>query len=323
MPKTSLLPLLADGEFHSGQALAAALGVSRTAVWKQLRRLSDAGLAVESVRGRGYRLRGGLDLLDKARVAGLLSERASALLGELQIVSTIDSTNDEVLRQLRAGAPPGLVIAAEQQTAGRGRRGHPWVSPFARNIYVSIAWEFPSFEALAGLSLAAGCAVAEALERSGLPGVALKWPNDLLCGREKLGGILVDIAGDLPGACRAVIGIGVNVHMPQELGRDIDQRWTDIARAAGMVPERSVLLAGLLSELLPMLEAFRDSGFRPWRERWLARDAFAGRPVSIGFGSRYLEGTARGVDETGALLLETAAGLQSLHGGELSLREAS
>ena len=170
MPTTTLLPLLADGEFHSGQDCADQLGISRTAVWKQLRRLADHGLELESVRGRGYRIPGGLELLDSDAVRKQLAPGAAPLLDELAIHPTIDSTNAEALRRVEAGAGRGLVCTAEQQLAGRGRRGRPWVSPFGRNLYVSLVWEFTGgAAAIEGLSLATGVAVARALADCGLP----------------------------------------------------------------------------------------------------------------------------------------------------------
>ena len=161
MPKTILLPLLADGEYRSGQELADALGVSRTAVWKQLKRLEELGIEVESVKGLGYRICGGLDLLDEALVREALAPEAAALLGELRLFETVDSTNAEILRSLEGGEPGlGLTCSAEQQTAGRGRRGREWISPFGRNIYLSFAWEFSQGAAvLEGLSLAVGVAL--------------------------------------------------------------------------------------------------------------------------------------------------------------------
>ena len=138
MAKTILLPLLANGEFRSGQDLADALGVSRTAVWKQLKKLDELGLQIESVKGRGYRIPGGIELLDAAKVHSALGEEAARLLARLDIHEVIDSTNAEAMRQVEQGAAAGLVCTCEQQTAGRGRRGRQWVSPFASNLYLSL-----------------------------------------------------------------------------------------------------------------------------------------------------------------------------------------
>jgi BirA family biotin operon repressor/biotin-[acetyl-CoA-carboxylase] ligase len=323
MSKSVLLPLLADGEFQSGQELAKALGVSRTAVWKQINRLAaESGIAIESVRGKGYRIPGGIDLLDADRVRTALSARASALLSRLDILDSVDSTNAEAMRQAERGASSGLVCTAEQQTAGRGRRGRHWVSPYASNLYVSLLWEFSQgAAALEGLSLAAGVAVARALRGAGVAGVQLKWPNDVLCGGAKLGGILLEMTGDAAGSCRVVIGVGLNVAMPPAAAAAIDQAWTDIRTVtADRHPGRNRLLAALLNELLPLVAGFEAQGFAPWRDEWQTLDAFAGKAVELNTGATQLSGVARGVDERGALQLETAAGVQAVYGGEISLR---
>ena len=326
MPKTTLLPLLASGEFRSGQDLAAALGVSRTAVWKQLNKLAELGLQIESVKGRGYRIPGGIDLLDDAAVRSGLGPGAAPLLTRLELLETVDSTNAQALRQIELGAGAGYVCSAEQQSAGRGRRGRSWVSPFARNLYVSLVWQYhQGAGALEGLSLAVGVGVARALAGCGLPPVQLKWPNDVMAGGAKLGGVLLEMTGDAAGACQVVVGVGLNVAMPATAAGAIDQAWTDIhTLSGGEHPGRSALLAALLNELLPLLAAFEQGGFAPWRDAWQALDAFAGKPVVLHSGERQLAGTARGVDARGALQLETAAGgVQAVFGGEISLREAS
>lgn len=326
MSITTILSLLADGEFRSGQALADALGVSRTAIWKQLNKVAvDSGIEVESVRGRGYRIPGGLDLLRREAIQGLLAAPARGLLTELQLHDSIDSTNAHLIRCAEQGSQPGLVCVTERQTAGRGRHGRQWVSPYAGNIYLSLLWRFDAgAAALEGLSLAVGVAVARALAASGAQGVSLKWPNDVLHEGAKLGGILLEMSGDAAGPCAVVVGIGLNVTMPGTAANAIDQRWTDLATiTAGKPPGRNALTAALLNELLPLLANFAARGFAPWREQWLALDAYANAPVEMTAGSQKLAGTARGVDERGALLLETGAGVRAVYGGEMSLRGAT
>jgi len=325
MARRALLALLSDGQFHSGQDLAERLGVSRTAVWKQLKTLRErSGLAIDSVRGRGYRIEGGLDLLHASTIHGGLSAQARGLLRELLLLETVDSTNAAVLRRAAAGAGAGLVCSAERQTAGRGRRGRHWVSPFASNLYVSVLWRYEEgARALEGLSLAVGVAAARALAVAGLSGIRLKWPNDILHGGAKLGGILLEMTGDAAGVCEVAVGIGLNVAMPAAAARAIDQRWTDVAQASDAVPPgRNELLAALLNELLPLLDGYGSSGLAPWSEPWRSLDALSGAAVVLDTGSHRLAGTARGVDDRGALRLETAAGVQSVFAGEVSLRVA-
>lgn len=325
MSRATLLTLLSNGEFHSGQDLAGVLGVSRTAVWKQLNRLAEeSGLEIESVRGKGYRVPGGIDLLDAQQVRAAMGDSARGLLGELVILDTIDSTNAEVMRRAQSGAVSGLVCSAEQQTAGRGRRGRHWVSPYAGNLYLSLLWEFgQGAAALEGLSLAVGVAVARALHDCDIPAVQLKWPNDVVHEGAKLGGILIEMQGDVAGPCSVVIGIGLNVAMPAAAADTIDQAWTDLKTlASGQQPARNRVLAAILDELLPLLADFEQQGFAGWRKQWLSLDAYADTPVVAHSGATPLGGIARGVDERGALLLETGTGVQAIHGGEISLRAA-
>jgi BirA family biotin operon repressor/biotin-[acetyl-CoA-carboxylase] ligase len=322
-----LLEALADGEFHSGEALARDQGVSRTAIWKQMAGLTALGLEVERRRGLGYRIPGGVDRLREDAIRQALHPSAEDLLHELRVYSDIASTNEVLLASAPAAPGRARVALAERQNSGRGRRGKQWISPFGRNIYLSLDWQFDSgVQAMEGLSLAVGVAVVEALADCGVDGLRLKWPNDVLHGSSKLGGILVELAGDAEGPCRAVVGIGINVAMPQDAAAEIDQAWTDLEQVGvGQLPGRNVLAAAVIGRCLPLLAEYTGSGFRAWRERWLERDAYAGQAVTVSFGASASAsaGVARGVDERGALLLETPSGLQPVSGGEVSLRRAS
>ena len=325
MPNTRLLPLLAGGDFVSGQELADALGVSRTAVWKQLKNLEALGLEIESSKGKGYRIAGGIDLLNAQQVLEAMSPLSRQLVSELDLRDVVGSTNAEAMARIEAGSGSGYVCSAEQQSAGRGRRGRTWVSPYARNLYLSVVWEYEQGAAvLEGMSLAVGVVVARALQACGLPAVQLKWPNDLLHDSAKFGGILLEMTGDPAGACQVVVGIGLNVNMPAEMATDIDQAWTDVTRiGGGNAPGRNILLGAILDELLPMLAGFESSGFAPWREEWQSLDAFDGKTVILQSGDQQLAGVATGVDDRGALQLQTTTGTRSMFGGEISLRPAT
>lgn len=312
----ALVLRLADGEFHSGEDLGQLLGVSRTAVWKQLQKLHEYGLVVESVKGRGYRLPAALDLLAPAQIAAKLSESARSDLDIVHLYCT-DSTNTRAVEASAQGIH-GRVWLAEQQTAGRGRRGRAWVSPFAANLYLSMGWHFyGGAAALSGLSLAIGVACARALTSLGLQGLQLKWPNDLLVAGKKLGGILLEMTGDPAGECRVVVGVGLNVTMPPAIA--IDQPWIDLS-SLGVKVTRSTLAAEVLSQMHSVLEDFGRVGFSAFRDEWMGLDAFAGAPVTLSSAATVHRGVARGVDATGALLLETGEGIRHMHGGELSLR---
>lgn len=317
----SLLSHLADGEFHSGEDLGAALGISRTAVWKQLQKLADVGLELESVKGRGYRLPGGFCALDAHLIRSHLSAESAPLLSALNILQQTTSTSTELANLGRQGAGSGSVCVAEQQTAGRGRLGRQWVSPFGRNLMFSVLWEFEGgAAALEGLSLAVGLVLAEALAEMGVAGVQLKWPNDVLCRSRKIAGILLEMQGDAAGRCQVIIGIGVNVAMPDNAV--IDQAWTDLGRETSTIVDRNQLLALLLGRLLPMLSSFGEIGFGFYQERWEALDMLRDHRVILHQGEQRVSGVCRGVAGNGALKFEGDSGLELVSGGEVSLRAA-
>lgn len=311
-----LLEILADGDFHSGEELGELLGVSRAAVWKQLQKIEDElVLAFESVKGRGYRLVDGIELLDLARIRNGIP---GGLSYSLHIVRQVDSTN----RLAAELARKGVVVLAEQQSAGKGRRGRHWVSPFARNIYCSIMWEFDSGAgALEGLSLAVGVAVVRALRAICVSDVVLKWPNDVLHDHRKLGGILLEMRGDVSGRCQVVIGVGINVAMAGLAGLEsIDQPWTDVNTAAGKCVSRNELASNLIASVLSALNEFEVGGFARFHSEWAMLDCTNGWPVAIHVGEQVFHGVAAGVDAGGALAVDTDLGRSWFHGGEVSLR---
>lgn len=322
-----ILILLADGEFHSGRELGEQLGVSRTAVWKHLQKLEQFGLALESAKGRGYRLEGGLELLEQQTLLAHLQGPARAWLSELEVFPLIDSTNTRAMARAAQGQS-GYVCLAELQSAGRGRRGRTWVSPFGKNIYLSITWSFDAgAAALEGLSLAVGVALARVLRDLGIEDITLKWPNDILCHGRKLAGVLLEMTGDPSGVCQVVVGVGLNVAMPSSSVNQIDQPWVDVQTLlseAGLPPvARNFLAAALIDKLLSLLQSYQEEGFSAYRADWMALDAFAGCPVELRAVDKAVYGLARGVGETGALCLEIDGHRQYFYGGEVSLRARS
>jgi BirA family biotin operon repressor/biotin-[acetyl-CoA-carboxylase] ligase len=313
------LRALADGAFHSGEEIARRLGLTRSAVWYGIRDISAAGLRVETVRGRGYRLARPLSLLDTARLQAALGALAAEF--EIEVVNRLDSTNSALLARAAQGAPGGLVLAAEQQSAGRGRRGRAWRSQIGQALTFSLLWRFQrGARELAGLSLAVGLALARALRAAGAAEVGLKWPNDLRLPAGKLAGILIEMQGDVLGPSAAVIGIGVNVRADAAIAATAGQPVADLETAIGAAVDRNALLAALLRELHGVLGAFAAQGFAPLRAEWQALHAFQDRPVLLQLpdGST-LRGLARGVAEDGALLLEADGALTRHHSGECSL----
>ena len=317
-----LVRLLSDARFHTGADLARALGATPAAIRPLLRDLKDLGLEPLRVRGRGFRLAAAYDFLDAAAVRAQLG--AHALRLDLDFLDTCASTSTLLLARARAGAPSGSVIACELQSAGRGRRGNSWQSGAGGSLTFSLLWRFARGAAgLSGLSLAVGVAAARALDSVGIAGVQLKWPNDLLHAGRKLGGILIEAHGDAPGSTAAVIGIGLNLSLPAALRAGIAQAVTDVASISAKPPQRERLLAAVLVELLQVLDLFAAQGFAPLRQEWMARHAHQGKPVTLCAGAgaeAAATGRAAGVAEDGALLLETARGLERFVSGELSLR---
>ncbi|WP_111658278.1 bifunctional biotin--[acetyl-CoA-carboxylase] ligase/biotin operon repressor BirA [Isoalcanivorax indicus] len=322
-PDGDLVRCLADGRYHSGETLGALLGVSRAAVWKRLQKLAVFGLDVESVRGKGYRLPGGLNLLDAEGLrAAMAAAGGNPQALSLHLLDATDSTNADALALSREGLRQPLAVLAEYQRAGRGRRGRAWQSPYGRNLYLSYAESFSGgAAALDGLSLVVGVVVADVLAGAGLAErVQLKWPNDIWVGGRKLGGILVELAGDMDGVCVPVIGIGINGHLSAAAAGAIDQPWTDLARELGGAPDRSGLAGALLAGLQRALATFRQQGFAPFRAAWQQYDCCAGEYVTVQLGERRITGRACGVTAQGALLVDVEGTLQQFHGGEVSVR---
>lgn len=325
MRQTSLAVLrrLAAGPPRSGERLARELGLSRAAVSAAVRELRGHGVELRALRGRGYALAAAPDLLDGAAVAAMLAARGVAL--GLELLDACDSTNAVLLGRAAAGAPRATALACELQTAGRGRRGATWQAAPLGSLAFSVLWRYARMRAdFAALPLAVGVACVRALDALGLPGVRLKWPNDLVHAGRKLGGILVEAASEAGGAAAAVIGVGINVRRADALAASIGQPATDLAALGPDVPPRNALLAGLLAELAAALEVFGREGFAAFRADWLARHALQDARVRLELpGGRAIEGVALGVAEDGALMLATDAGVERHHAGEVSLRRAA
>lgn len=308
-----LLRLLQDGQFHSGEELGAALGVSRAAIWKQLQSLqSEFNLNVHKVRGRGYQLQTPLSLL---------LEQELVTAWPVLLVQQLDSTNAEAMRQLAAGRQPPFLVVAEQQSAGRGRRGRSWVSPFAENLYYSLLLRIDGgMRQLEGLSLVVGLALLSALREQGIEGAGLKWPNDILLEGRKLAGILLELSGDPADVCHVVIGIGVNINMGVGSAVEIDQPWTSMRQVLGRQVERNAFVRSLSASLELFLARHAELGFAGLRAEWEAAHLWQGRDVALISGQQVVQGIVLGVDDTGALRLEVAGQECTFSGGELSLR---
>lgn len=317
-----ILNILSDGRFHSGEDMGNTLGLSRAAIWKHLQALSGVGIEVHSVRGRGYRLAKPLELLDEELIRSMLDDNANFTINRMEIHSELDSTNHYLRSIAQQEKTSGHVCIAESQSSGVGTRGRKWVSPFGKNLYLSMYWKFDCGPAqLGGLSLAVAVAVARAIEEAGILGVELKWPNDIVWRNKKLGGILLEMSGDAYGPCNVVIGIGLNISMPDSSRASIDQPWTDLR---SIEPDKNIsrnqIASNILNQLIPVVQKFQDSGFEPFLNEWQLRDGAKGKAVKLLLSDREKFGVVKGIDKYGALLLETENGIQCYSSGEVSMR---
>lgn len=325
--RATLLSLLVDGRMHTGPALAARLGVSRAAVWKLVAELRDAGINVESLPRRGYRLPRACELLDATAIRGA-ALAAGAAPFDLEVHDSIDSTNRHLYD---SPAPPvgrPRAAFAELQFAGRGRRGRSWLAPFGAGLTFSIAWTYADVPAgLPALSLAVGVAVADVLRAHGAHDVMLKWPNNVLWRDRKLGGLLIQLKLEAGGAASVVVGIGLNLALPPDARAELATRDAtpagDLAEACGgRAPPRNALAGALVAAACDTLERFGREGYSPWAARWQALDALAGRPVRVVQSAGSVEGLALGADTDGALRVEVEGRVERFHSGDVSLRPA-
>ncbi len=317
MNDRELLQYLARGPC-GGSELACVFGVTRAAVWKHIHSLRASGVEIQAQPGSGYALVAPLDLLDASCIHAELPADVAARLDALEVAWDIDSTNAELLR--RPASSGVQVLLAERQSAGRGRRGRRWASPLAAHLYVSLQRRFDGgVAALTGLSIAVGVAAAEALHALGFIDVGLKWPNDLLVKDRKLGGILIEFGGEDAGVVRAVIGIGINVRMPESAAAGIDQPWIDLQQLGVDLPSRNALAAAMIGAQVAALEQFSEAGIAPFLPRWRALDALRDRAIDVIAGAHREQGIAIGIRDSGALRVRHANGERDYHSAEISV----
>ncbi len=321
-----LLILLSDGHFHSGEQLGKTLGLTRSAVWKLTNQLLVWDLEIESTTNKGYRIPGGVSLLDKEKILCYVAKEQQNELEQLDILESVASTNDYLLNRGSTGyqkPKKALVCLAEKQTQGKGRRGRTWISPFAKNIYLSLLWHFPQDPGeLTGLSLAIAIAVIETLKIYGITrNLGIKWPNDILCENQKLAGILIELSGEANDSCNAVIGIGLNVQMPYTKTQDITQPWTDVQTLMNKTINRNELAGLLLNEAIKSLRSFKNHGLKAFVNQWQTFDLTFGKSISITSSTASYQGIGQGINPQGHFLLEIKPGLvKSFASGEVSLR---
>jgi len=320
----SLLARLADGEPHTGAALARDLKVNRAALGQEIERLRAQGIEIVTLARRGYRLPKPVELLDARRIRAGLRETHELKLRRLEVLFEVESTNTRLLGVSSPPAGQADVCMCELQHAGRGRGGRRWIAPFGDSLAISLGWTWRDARRVEPvLSLAVGVAIARGLARAGARGVSLKWPNDVWFADRKIGGVLIEIKADASGSAHVVIGIGLNVYLSAAARSELEASGVRAAAVADACPagvSRNRLAGAILDELLSMLEQFEREGFAPFRDSWLGLDALHGRSAQVLAGDRTIAGTVRGVDADGALLLESAGLMQRFISGEVSLR---
>lgn len=311
----TLISILADAEFHSGEQLGERLGMSRAAINKHIQTLRDWGVDVFTVPGKGYSLSEPIQLLDEEQIARQIEH------GRVTVLPVIDSTNQYLLDRL-SELQSGDACVAEYQQAGRGRRGRKWFSPFGSNLYLSMYWRLEQGPAAAiGLSLVIGIVIAEVLQSLGADKVRVKWPNDLYLQDRKLSGILVELTGKTGDAAQIVSGAGINLMMRRVESDVVNQGWISL-QEAGISIDRNQLAACLIKELRAGFKLFENEGLAPYLGRWEKLDNFINRPVKLIIGDKEIFGISRGIDAQGALLLEQEGVIKPWIGGEISLRGA-
>ncbi len=315
---------LNDRDFRSGEALASELEVTRAAVWKAVEQLRELGVALDAHTNKGYRLAAGVSALSPERIRAALPPEVGERVEALLVEWTLESTNTRLLDSLPPSANKAAVVLAEHQTGGRGRRGRGWIAPPGGTICLSLAWQYPDMPAdLSALSLVVGICAVNALHEIGVRDAMLKWPNDLVSSRGKLGGILIEMRAEAGGPVHIVVGIGLNVKLDDPAREAVTATGNtadDIASHRAPVPDRNTVVGALIARLVPALAAFPAHGFAPHVADWHDNDALREREVRVENAGEITRGVARGIDAHGALLVETPAGVRRFISGEVSVR---
>ena len=325
--KLAILNALNQPGFVSGQALGEQLGISRAAVSKHINSLQVMGLDIFKVTGKGYSLNNHAGLLNQTKIQQYFNQLTSQLKSQsvnVEVHPIIDSTNSELMRRIQAktALESGTVIVAEMQQSGRGRRGRVWQSPFGANLYYSYFWRLDDgLQAAMGVSIAVGLAVYDTIKALYDIELELKWPNDIYLNKQKLAGVLVELDGQPQGPCQLVLGIGINLQMPQSFSQHIDQAWTDLSQHTQQL-DKNELVASLTYHLENRLDQYRKSGLHTMHEQWNSLNAFAGEYVELNTGHRSWRGICEGIDPQGGIRIRQDGEVKSYYGGEISLRKA-
>lgn len=322
----TIIKILADGKYHSGEDLGRILEVSRAAIWKVIKKIEiDYSLTVFAVKGKGYRLQQPLNLLNEKIIKKYLSDKTLNQLNQLEVFFDIDSTNHYLNVKSLDGAAGGYLVLAEQQTKGQGRRGRVWVSPFACNLYLSLLWRFQFGPAQMGcLSLYIAVAIVRVLNKLGVEDAGVKWPNDIYWKNKKLAGILLEMRGEANGPSAVVIGIGLNLNHSMvtdkvDVEKMIGQPWTNLETIINTKVDRNQFTALVINSLFDVLNDVPDNQEELLQE-WQEMDVLKGKDVDLHLADKVIQGKALGINQDGALKVLYENKEHIFHSGEVSIR---
>lgn len=307
---------LADGEYHDGTAIGQSLNITRSAVWKTIKKLTRYHIKIDSIKGKGYALREPISLLDLKKI-----KKSHPSIFTIHLFETIDSTN-EYLKKIKNVKQPVFCLA-EHQTQGKGRFNRKWYSPFGQNIYLSCRFPFKKdVSELAGLSLVVGLVVRKTLKQFGLDDrLKVKWPNDIYYDNKKLSGVLIEIQAEShDGISHAIIGIGINVNLLSSNATQISQPWISMRKILNQMIDRNLICRLLIQHLIENLNEFEAKGFSPFMDEWMLADCLMNKTIMLRNLKEKLKGTVRGINHQGQLLLQLNDGsIKALSSGDATI----
>lgn len=320
--RTKILELLRrrSGGYVSGEEISRQLGVSRTAVWKHIQEIKQAGYDIEAHSRRGYILHQTPDLLLPDEIKAVLT---TEVLGrEIHYYPELMSTNTEAKKLAMEGCPEGTIVVTETQSAGRGRLSRGWFSPKGGGIWMSLVLRPPfNPKDAPKCTLMAAVAINSAIRKAAGVYSGIKWPNDILWNGKKLVGILTEMSAEFDVINYVVIGMGININIPaRQFPQEISNVASSLSAAAGHKVERLPLLSAILQEFERLYKSVSAEGFATVLDEWRAQSVTLGQVVDVIAVNHSFTGTAVNIDEDGALLVETADGLKRVIAGDVSIR---
>ncbi len=300
----AITEILSDLQYHDGSSIGTKLNITRSAVWKNIKKLEAYGIEIDSHKTKGYCLRDPLILLDEDQIKSKLDDDQI----NLEVFETLGSTNDHI-KNIKTKDKTTICIA-EHLSNARGRMGRKWQAPFGKNIYLSLGCYFKKdFSELSGLSLITGLALIKSFQILDLKEkLSLKWPNDILSSDGKIAGILIEVLAEANGSAYVIIGIGLNVNMKSDPNEDITQKWNSLVNLKGKHINRNQLSASIINQLSRYLEKFNQVGLEGFIDEWQGADILYNQQIKILSGNVEIQGISKGINKYGNLMIELASG---------------